>query len=523
MTHVEYEDSVYEVQSHESVLDALLRGGADVTFSCRKGSCQSCMLRAAEGDPGAEAQENIRPELVESNHFLPCVSHPEDDLVIEQADRSELFVEALVSQKDQLSPSVLRLRLEPARDLGWTPGQYVNVRRDDGLTRSYSIASISEVDYFLELHVRRHEDGVMSNWLHDELSSGEFLELQGPLGNCTYREQFEGSPLLLVGTGTGIAPLYGIARDALRKGHSAPVSVYHGERHRSELYLHDEFHGLEEEHDNFSYIPCLSGDEVPDEIFAGRVTERVFEDHPDADGHIVFLCGNPDMVYDARYHAILSGVSRSDILADPFESEYPYMPDDSAKLEAIEPDTELWEALDEGKGLREILEDFYGRTYDDPRLSPFFHNVTKKRAISKQYAFLSEVFSGEDNYFGLHPFNAHHWMIISDDLFDYREDLFEECVRRYGLPEHLVRRWMAFQELFRREIVKSSARGLFFDGEERLKEGFSDEKVLVGTVCDGCQSAVPAGSSGRMHRRTGLFFCEDCSAADALNEVSAPL
>ena len=523
MNRVEYDGAIYEVQEHESVLDALLRGGADITFSCRKGSCQSCMMRATDGEPGENAQENIREELVDSGHFLPCISHPDDDLVVEPADRSELFFEAIVSQKDELSPSVTRLRLEPARDLGWTPGQYINLRRDDGLIRSYSIASISEVDYFLDIHVRRYDDGQMSSWIHDELEAGEFVEVQGPLGNCTYREEFDGRPLLMVATGTGIAPLYGVARDALRKGHSGPISVYHGERHRPELYLHDELRELDADHENFSYLPCLSGEEVPDEIFAGRVTDRVFEDHPDASGHVLYLCGNPDMVYDARYHAILAGVDRGDIIADPFESDYKYMPDDNAKLEAIEPDPELWEALDEGTGLREILEDFYDRTYDDPRLSPFFHNVTKKRAISKQYAFLSEVFSGEDNYFGLHPFNAHHWMIISDDLFDYRENLFEECVRRWGLEDHLVRRWMAFQELFRREIVKSEARGIIKDGEEHLKEGFSDEEVQVGTVCDGCGGGVPAGSSGRMHKRTGKFFCEECSASEAIKEVGAPV
>ncbi|MFW6058079.1 MAG: hypothetical protein ACOC9W_04410, partial [Persicimonas sp.] len=165
----------------------------------------------------------------------------------------------------------------------------------------------------------------------------------------------------------------------------------------------------------------------------------------------------------------------------------------------------------------------YDHTFEDPRLGPFFHNVTKERAISKQYAFLAEVFSGEDNYFGLNPFNAHHWMIISDDLFDYRENLFEQCVRNYGLPEHLVRRWMAFQELFRREMVKSSQRGLIMDGVEHKKEGFSVEEISIGTVCDGCEGIIEAGSKVRMHKRTGKLFCEHCSARDATNEVGASL
>ncbi len=513
MTTVQYDGGIYELREHESVLDALMRGGADITFSCRKGSCQTCLLRAVEGNPGASAQRGVRPELAQTAHFMPCVCHPAEDMVVERPDYSAMFMNAILSEKTALSPTVTRLRIEPERNLGWTPGQYINIRRPDGLVRSYSIASIEEVDYFLEVHVRRVDDGEMSRWIHDELEPGAFFDLQGPLGNCTYDAAFAERPLIMVATGTGIAPLYGVVRDALRRGHQAPIWLYHGERDARELYLDDELQALADAHDNFHYVPCVSGDEVPEGMFAGRVTDRVFKlDHPDAAGHVVYLCGNPEMVYDARYHAVGAGVARADILADPFESDYPYMPDDDAKLEAVAPDPELWQALEQGPGLRQILEDFYTRAYADPRLSPFFHNVTKRRAISKQYAFLAEVFSGEDNYFGLNPFNAHHWMIISDDLFDYREDIFEGCVRRYGLAEHLVRRWMAFQELFRREIVKSVQRGIFYDGVEHKKEGYSVETIIVATLCDGCGGEVPVGATARMHKRTGELFCENCGA-----------
>ncbi len=519
---VRYKDAVYRVEGAESVLDALLRGGAEVSFSCRKGSCQSCLLRAVDGDPGDTAQKGLRPELAESRHFMPCLCHPREGLVLEPPDLSAVYVPATVSEKAPLSSKVARLRIETERELEWSPGQYVDVRRADGLVRSYSIASVAASDYFLELHVRRDADGRMSRWIHDELEVGDRIEIQGPLGACNYRQEFTNRPLILVGTGTGIAPLFGIARDALRKGHQGGIRIYHGGRGREDLYLHDGLGQLACEHDGLEYVPCLSGDDVPAGIFAGRVTDRVFgQDHPDAAGHVVYLCGNPDMVYEARYHAIAAGVSRADILADPFETGHPHVPQDDAKLESVTPDPELWRALDHGTGLRRILEDFYARAYEDPRLAPFFHNVTRVRAIEKQYAFLSEVFSGDENYFGLKPFNAHHWMIISDDLFDHREELFEQCVRRHGLAEHLVRRWMAFHELFRRELVKTKQRGLIMDGVEHDKEGFSIEEVSIATVCDGCRGEIATGSTARLHRRTAELFCEGCTPAAARHEAAA--
>ena len=521
MKSIRYKDAVYRVGGEESVLDALVRGGADVSFSCRKGSCQTCLLRALEGNPGGAARKGLRPELADSGHFMPCLCHPREDLVLVPPDLSAMYVPAVVTEKELLAPTVARLRIETERELEWRPGQYVNLRREDGLVRSYSIASVAETDYFVELHVRRDADGRMSRWVHDELEVGDGVELQGPLGLCTYREEFSARPLILVGTGTGIAPLFGIVRDALRKGHQGTIRVYHGGRTPEDLYLHDELARLAREHDCLEYVPCLSGDDVPAGIFPGRVTDRVFaRDHADAAGHVVYLCGNPDMVYDARYHAIGAGVRRADILADPFETGQPYIPRDDAKLESVAPDPELWCALDNGTGLRRILEDFYVRVYEDARLGPFFHNVTRKRAIEKQYAFLSDVFSGEENYFGLKPFNAHHWMIISDDLFDYREELFEQCVRRHGLAEHLVRRWMAFHELFRRELVKTTQRGLIIGGVEHDKEGFSVEEISIATICDGCCGEIPIGSTARLHRRTAELFCQSCTPETVLREAA---
>lgn len=259
-----------------------------------------------------------------------------------------------------------------------------------------------------------------------------------------------------------------------------------------------------------------------DGVASGRATDVAFSRHPDLCGFRVYLCGPPGMVYDARWRAFRAGADRADIHADPFENSRAYMPDDAAKLAALRPDPELWEALGQGALLTAILTEFYGRVYEDPRLSPFFHGVTKERAIEKQYSFLRDVFSGSKGYFGLRPFNAHHWMVISDELFDYREALLEGCMRRHGLPEHLVRRWGAVHELFRREIVKHGARGLILDGVEQPHEGHEELTLAVGSICDGCAAEMPCGVRGRFHLRTGQLFCGACGAREAGPTLHAP-
>lgn len=518
MARVTFEGARYPLHEGECVLDALLRGGANHTFSCRRGSCHVCLLRAVTGDPGEGAQKGLRAAMQERGYFLPCIARPAGDLTVERPDLSELFVRAMLSERTELSRDVVRLRIDPEINLAWRAGQYVNVRRTHqgtSIVRSYSIASLAEEDGFLELHVERTNGGALSPFLCDELAVGDELELQGPVGDCFYDPLFVDRPLLLVGAGTGLAPLVGIARDALQRGHRGEIFLYHGARSRDGLYLHDALVDLALRSPNLHYLGCVSGeaDDASNAHLAhGRLLDVAFGRHPELRGFAVYLCGSPALVHDARVRAVAAGAERSDLHADPYEPAQPYMPDDRAKIAAIPPDPELWAALRHGEGLNQILHDFYARVFADARLAPFFHNVTKQRAIEKQYEFLSSLFSGKWQYFGLNPFNAHHWMVISDELFDYRERLFDSCLRRYGLSEELIRRWGAVHERFRREIVKARPRGLLLNGVEQAVEGWSEETISVATICDGCENEIGVGARGRVHVRTGKLFCGTCGA-----------
>lgn len=170
----------------------------------------------------------------------------------------------------------------------------------------------------------------------------------------------------------------------------------------------------------------------------------------------------------------------------------------------------MWKALERGPKLRAILQDFYTRVYADSRLAHFFDGVTKERAIEKQYNFLAQIFTGEPIYFGERPRNAHHWMVISDELFDYREELFASCLRRYGLAEPLIARWRRVHERFRKQIVKDHPRPKKIRGKAIPFEGYGVVKLEVGSLCDGCAEELSVGDEARYHNRTGATYCLTC-------------
>lgn len=183
------------------------------------------------------------------------------------------------------------------------------------------------------------------------------------------------------------------------------------------------------------------------------------------------------------------------------------------RVGALQPRPDLWEALGNGARLRTILEDFYDRVYRDEKLAPFFHATTREWAIDHQYAFMADILTGSKTFFGDRPRNAHHWMVIDDALFDYREALLEKCLRDHGASAPLVAAWRAIDESFRSHIVKDQPRPRVRRGKSLPLEGYDSIVLDSGGQCDGCATIVDRGSTVWYHLRTGQALCSACAEA----------
>ena len=239
------------------------------------------------------------------------------------------------------------------------------------------------------------------------------------------------------------------------------------------------------------------------------------------------------MVYAGSEAVVHAGAAEYEVHADPFEltdlrhggsngkvygrraEDHAPAPWKKPEVGFPAPDPELWAALQDGALLAEILPDFYTRVYADPRLSPFFKNVTKQRLIEKQYSFLKRAITGELCYFGERPRNAHHWMVISDELFDYRNELLRQTAREHGLDEAWLRRWEIIEESFRPDIVKDKAWPRVMDGVEMGFDGFGEIVLDEGSLCNSCEQEIHKGESVRYHLRTGETFCASCADLQA--------
>lgn len=322
MADLIFEGNHFDRLPHETLLDCLTRHGVQVPHSCKSGVCQSCLMRAIKTDPPPESQKGIRQSLKDQRYFLACMCKPKGRFEATLQAPELIRIPARVRAVDKLTRRIARVRLDPARTLHYLPGQFLNLYRGDGLVRTYSTASVPQQDPFLELHVARIDDGRMSTWIHEELQAEAELEISAPLGECHYRPGQPEQPLLLIATGCGLAPLYGIVRDALLSGHTGPIWIYHGSRDRDGLYLVDELRDLAHNFSNFNYQPCLSAGDESEGITSGRANDIAFARHTSLKSWRVFLCGHPDMVSQSKKKAFLAGTALTDIHADPFHVAY---------------------------------------------------------------------------------------------------------------------------------------------------------------------------------------------------------
>jgi CDP-4-dehydro-6-deoxyglucose reductase len=314
MARVECDGRPVPVETGETLLDALLRAGIPLPHSCRAGVCQSCLVKATSGAPPTGSQTGLRSSLAQQGFLLACMAHPVDDLTLSTDAAAGLTVAAAVTAVDAIAGDVVRVLVTPDVEFPYRAGQYVTLLREDGLARSYSVANLPGSGA-LELHVRVLPGGQMSQWLASR-PVGARVSLRGPNGECFYEPAPE-APLVLAGTGTGLAPLWGVLNDALRAGHAGPIHVMHGARGPAGLYLVDELQALAAAHANVVYSACVL-DDARDGMTQGALDEVLFARFPSLSGHRVFLCGDPALVQKMKRKAFLAGARLSDIRADAF-------------------------------------------------------------------------------------------------------------------------------------------------------------------------------------------------------------
>jgi len=330
---------VLSIENDETILDAALRAGLNLPHSCKGGHCSSCRALIINGEviyprgatPGITEQEQ------QAGYTLLCQAHPlTTELTIEireiRPPVAEHHIQSLpcrIEQMRALAPGVMAVLLRlPANEIfSFVAGQYVDIMLPQNRRRSFSIANPPHDAEFIELHIRKVAGGEFTQQLFDGMKEKTLLRLEGPLGQFWFREE-SSRPALLIGGGTGYAPLRAMLRHLLERRDSRPLHLYWGAQTRADLYEDAMLRDLANRFPNLSYTPVLS--DASGDAWQGRtgwVHAAVLQDHPQLQQFDIYASGPPIMVETIRHQFIERGLPPEQLFFDSFD----FAPDAVAK------------------------------------------------------------------------------------------------------------------------------------------------------------------------------------------------
>jgi len=203
-------------------------------------------------------------------------------------------IEDRVIQNDKFFTISFEL-IEPGA-MEFKAGQYVSIKVDAaGTRRSYSIASRPDINHGFELAIDVTPGGVGTTFLRD-MPLGTEVEVLGPLGSFVIADDPTEKAIVLVGTGSGIAPLRSMLLDLLQvKQDTRPIILHWGIRFVESLFWENEFQDIVERFPNFKFHPVVSKAIDGWTLCRGRVTDCLStHELPTEAGY--YLCGGKPMI-----------------------------------------------------------------------------------------------------------------------------------------------------------------------------------------------------------------------------------
>ena len=285
----------------ETILEAGLKQKLNLPHSCKNGVCATCKCKIISGSVALNPYNKLilSEAEIESGYTLLCRAHATSDVVLDIPNLLTGFpVKMLPAKVESVvkvgNTAIINLKLPANQKFEFYAGQYIEIMLKNQV-RSYSLANMVNELNQLELHVKHHPGGAFSDLIwNNELKAGSILRFKGPFG--TFKLQQTATPILLVCSGTGFAPIKAILEDMSLSKNMREIHLFWGNRTLKDFYLPDVLPKLQMEL-NLKVTLCLSNEKA-ENYFSGYVTHAVVANFTNLDGYELYACGNRDMIAD---------------------------------------------------------------------------------------------------------------------------------------------------------------------------------------------------------------------------------
>ncbi|ADB41160.1 ferredoxin--NADP reductase [Spirosoma linguale] len=215
-------------------------------------------------------------------------------------------------------------------EIRYQPGQFLTFLLNingQKVRRSYSMASSPHVDVSLAVSVKRVPGGLASNYLCDRIKPGDIIESLEPMGTFVPKLEPQGRrTLVLIGAGSGITPLFSMAKSTLHVEPNSRIWLIYGNRNQSSIIYKAHLDAMEQAYgkSRFQVTHVLSQPSYGWTGAEGRLNQhsltKLFDQLSQAElqNASFYMCGPDGMMAEARSALSLVGVSAERVHKESF-------------------------------------------------------------------------------------------------------------------------------------------------------------------------------------------------------------
>ncbi len=325
------------VTGGQPMLFGLSEHGIFIPSACGgRGSCGACKV-TVHSDVGPLMPTEVpylTDEEMKNNVRLSCQIKLKQDLEIEIPD--ELFYvqeyTTVIEKITDVTHDIKEVlcKLPEGKEITFVSGQYGQFEAPpydkvkDPTMRAYSMSSAPSDKKHVEFLIRLVPGGIVTGYVHQHLKEGQKIRVVGPFGDFQVRDT--DAQMICVAGGSGMAPFKSIFQDMIDKGtlNDREIWYFFGARSKRDVFYLEWLYKLDEENENFHFIPALSEPQPEDnwtgptglitEVLDGYLKNTISQDKS-KEG---YLCGSPGMLDACMKVMSDNNMSADDIFFDKF-------------------------------------------------------------------------------------------------------------------------------------------------------------------------------------------------------------
>lgn len=274
--------------------------------------------RAPNGLRGSRSRLSINPDSGNEMDTIISVTHGKKNVIVATSyDHNEWFV-ATIEKIIIEAPQVKSFFFKTPRSLTHLAGQHYELRltavNGYQAARLYSAATAGDGGSILQLTIMEVLDGEVSPYVVKSLKVGDKVEIRGPFGHFFVWSPSNTRPVLLVGGGSGVIPMYAMFMAHQTSGSTTPMKLLYGTRHYEDILYKDALV-------NADNVTIALSQEISSDWqgLKTRIDEAIVRDILNGlDSPLCYVCGMSPFVDVASSLLLELGVPIKDIFTERF-------------------------------------------------------------------------------------------------------------------------------------------------------------------------------------------------------------